>query len=65
MITFFIITGIFILIVIFFCCTVSCMNNLVKFMQKHQEPEKKYQCETKQEGRAFRCLLLRYGNCFI
>lgn len=40
MIAFFIITGIFLLIVIFFCCTVSCMNNLVKFMQKHQEPEK-------------------------
>ena len=40
MITFFIITGIFILIVIFSCSTVSFLNNSVKFMQKHQEPEK-------------------------
>ena len=40
MITFFIITGILLIIVIFFYSTVSFLNNIVKFMRKHQEPEK-------------------------
>jgi len=40
MITFFIITGILLMIVIFFYSTVLLLNNTVKFMRKHQEPEK-------------------------
>lgn len=58
MIIFFIITGIISLIIIFFCCTVSCLNNPVKFMRKHQEPEKNIDMkQSKQEelSAAFFC----------
>ncbi len=58
MIAFFTITGIVLLIVIIFCGAVSYLNNSVKFMRKHQEPEKNIDMkQSKQEelSAAFFC----------